>query len=155
MQCDVVVVGAGIGGAVLALDLGRRGWRVVVLEKETAPPVIARPEILWSPTPRALDAYGLGHAIRDVASVRVERIEIGGAKPWVSITNADFAAAGVDAFSTNPARTRGIIADAAIATGNVAFHRGVTVEDLLEDGERVVGVRARTADGNVDVAAKL
>ena len=55
MRLDVVIVGAGIGGAVLALDLGRRGWRVALVERENAPPRIARPEVLWGATLRALE----------------------------------------------------------------------------------------------------
>ena len=32
----VVIVGAGIGGAVLPLDLGSRGWRVALVERVIA-----------------------------------------------------------------------------------------------------------------------
>ncbi len=140
---DVVIVGAGIGGAVLALDLGRRGWRVALVERESAPPRIARPEILWSPTTDALDRYGVSDAIRERASVRLEAIEMGGEKPWLSITRRDFEGAGIDAFSTNPAMTRAILAEAAMATGNVEVHRGVAVEELLRENGRVTGIRGK------------
>src|SRR5688572_22775581 len=120
MRFDVVIVGAGIGGAVLALDLGRRGWRVALVERETVPPRIARPEILWSPTTNTLERYGkrygVADAIRERASVKLEAIEIGGEKPWLRITREDFDAAGVDAFSTNPSLTRAILAEAAVGT---------------------------------------
>lgn len=155
MRFDVVIVGAGIGGAVLALDLGRRGWRVALVERETVPSRIARPEILWSPTTNALERYDLADAIRERASVRLEAIEIGGEKPWLSITSDDFAAAGVEAFSTNPAMTRAIIADAALATGNVEIHRGVAVEALLREDERVVGVRGKRGEATLDLEANL
>jgi 2-polyprenyl-6-methoxyphenol hydroxylase-like FAD-dependent oxidoreductase len=141
MRNDVVIVGAGIGGAVLALDLGRRGWSVALVERESTPPKIARPEILWSPTPKALERYGIADAIRTRASVKIEAIEIGGETPWLRITRDDFDAAGVDAYSTNPSMTRQIIADAAAATGNVTIHRGVAIEELLRDGDRIIGVR--------------
>ena len=143
MRFDVVIVGAGIGGAVLALDLGRRGWRIALVERESAPPKIARPEILWSPTTNALERYGVADAIRERASVKLEAIEIGGEKPWLRITREDFDAAGVDAFSTNPSMTRAIIADAAVATGNVEIHRGVAVEELLRENGRVAGIRSK------------
>ncbi len=146
MRFDVVIVGAGIGGAVLALDLGRRGWRIALIERETVPPRIARPEILWSPTTNALERYGnrygVADAIRERASVKLEAIEIGGEKPWLRITRQDFDAAGIDAFSTNPSLTRAILAEAAVATGNVEVHRGVAVEELLRENGRVVGVRS-------------
>lgn len=150
MQHDVAIVGAGIGGAVLALDLGRRGYRVALIERDAAPPRIARPEILWSPTIRALERFGIAEAIRDTCSVHVERIEIGGAKPWVSITHDDFASAGVDAYSTNPSMTRALIADAAVATGKVEVMRGAVVEELLRDG-----VRAKRGDETLEVNASV
>lgn len=143
MRFDVVIVGAGIGGAVLALDLGRRGWRVALVERERTPPKIARPEILWSPTIDELARYGVADAIRNRASVKLEAIEIGGEQPWLRITRHDFDAAGIDAFSTNPSMTRAIIADAAVATGNVEIHRGVAVEELLRENGRVTGIRSK------------
>lgn len=143
MRFDVVIVGAGIGGAVLALDLGRRGWRVALVEREKAPVQFARPEILWSTTTNALERYGVADAIRERASVKLEAIEIGGEKPWLRITREDFDAVGIDAFSTNPAMTRAILAEAAVATGNVEVHRGVAVEELLREDGRVAGVRSQ------------
>lgn len=154
MRFDVVVVGAGIGGAVMALALGSRGRRVAIVERESAPPRLARPEVLWGATPRALDRYGLGDAIRN-ASVPLEAIEIGGPKPWLKITREDFAAAKADPFSTNPSATRAIVAAAAVATGNVEIHRGVAVEDLLYDGGRVAGVRAKRGDATLELRASL
>ncbi len=128
MRFDVVIVGAGIGGAVLALDLGRRGWRVALVERESVPPRIVRPEILWGATLRALEPYGVAEAIRQTASVQIEEIAFGPEKPWLRITRDDLTAAGVVAFSTNPSMTRAIVADAAVATGNVddspRRHRG-------------------------------
>jgi 2-polyprenyl-6-methoxyphenol hydroxylase-like FAD-dependent oxidoreductase len=155
MRFDVVIVGAGIGGAVLALDLGRRGWRVAIVERESAPSPIARPEIVWGATPSALDHFGIGEAIRNTASVQLQRIDIGGAKPWLRITAEDFAAAGVDAFSTNPSMTREIVTGAAVATGNVEIHRGITVDALLHDHERVTGVRGTRGDATLEFEASL
>ncbi|PWT86061.1 MAG: hypothetical protein C5B58_02015, partial [Acidobacteria bacterium] len=154
MRFDVVIVGAGIGGAVLALDLGSRGWRVAVVERESAPPRIARPEVIWGATVRALERYGLAEAIRNTASVQLEGIEIGGEKPWLRITRDDFAAAGVDAFSTNPLMTRTIIASAA-AAGNVKIYLGVAVEDLLHDDGRVTGVLGKRGDATLTLEARL
>lgn len=155
MRLDVVIVGAGIGGAVLALDLGRRGWRVALVEREGAPPRIARPEILWGATLRALEGYGVAEAIRHTASVQLEEIEIGGEKPWLRITRDDLNAARVVAFSTNPSMTRAIIADAALATGNVEIHRGVAVEALRDDKRRVTGVRGQRGDTAFALEARL
>jgi 2-polyprenyl-6-methoxyphenol hydroxylase-like FAD-dependent oxidoreductase len=155
MRCDVVIVGAGIGGAVLALGLGRRGCRVALVEREAAPPRIARPEILWGATLRALEPYGVAEAIHHTASVQLEAIELGGEKPWLRITRDDLNAAGVIACSTNPSMTRTIIVDAALATGNVEIHRGVTVVNLLGDKGRVTGVQGERGDATFALEGRL
>lgn len=151
---DVVIVGAGIGGAVLALDLGRRGWRIALIERERTPPRFARPEILWGTTVNALESLGVAQAIR-TANVPLREIEIGDEKPWLRLTPDDLAAAGVEAFSTNPALTRQIISEAATATGTVETFRGVTVTDVLRGDGRVVGVRGKSGDDTASFLAKL
>lgn len=155
MHFDVVIVGAGIGGAVLALDLGRRGWRVALVERESVPPRLVRPEILWGATLRALEPYGVAEAIRQTASVQIEEIAFGPEKPWLRITRDDLTAANVVAFSTNPSMTRAIMTDAAVATGNVETHRGVAVERLLEENGCVTGVQGRRGDAALDLEARL
>jgi 2-polyprenyl-6-methoxyphenol hydroxylase-like FAD-dependent oxidoreductase len=154
MRFDVVIAGAGIGGAVLALDLGRRGWRVALVERESGPPRIAHPEILWGATVHALERFDLGAAIRE-SSVRLERLELGGPRPWFRLSEQDFAAAGVEAFSTNPAATRAIFADAALGTGNVELFRGVAVDELLRDDGHVTGVRGKRGEESVAFEAVL
>ncbi len=151
---DVVIVGAGIGGAVLALDLGRRGWHVALIERERTPPRFARPEILWGTTVNALESLGVAQAIR-TANVPLREIEIGDEKPWLRLTPDDLAAAGVEAFSTNPALTRQIISEAATATGTVETFRGVTVTDVLREDGRVVGVRGKHDDETDSFLASL
>ena len=54
MSIDFLIVGGGIGGAVLANLLTRRGQRVVVLERSLTPAPQTRPEVLWPATVRVL-----------------------------------------------------------------------------------------------------
>src|SRR3954453_6786004 len=54
MDADAVIVGGGIGGAVLANLLARQGKRAIVLEKNAAPIRIERPEVLWPATLKIL-----------------------------------------------------------------------------------------------------
>jgi 2-polyprenyl-6-methoxyphenol hydroxylase-like FAD-dependent oxidoreductase len=153
---DVVIVGGGIGGAVLALALGRCGWKVKLLEREKQPPQIERPEVLWGTTPDALNCLGVGEAIRTEASVRLERIEIhAGEQRLLSLSREEFDAAKVAAYSTAPSRTRELIATAAAATGNVTFEGGVKVQQVLLEGDRIVGVQAQRDEGSVVERARL
>src|SRR5687767_6732653 len=58
-RTDVAIVGAGGGGAVLALALAQRGIRSVVLERAPEPPTGLRGEILQPNGQHVLDRLGL------------------------------------------------------------------------------------------------
>ena len=59
-----VVVGGGIGGLAAALALHRRGWRVTVLERAAELREVGAGLTLMANALRALDALGLGAAVR-------------------------------------------------------------------------------------------
>jgi 2-polyprenyl-6-methoxyphenol hydroxylase-like FAD-dependent oxidoreductase len=70
-QTDVVIVGAGGGGAVLGLALAQKGIRTIVLEQAPGPPTGLRGEILQPNGQRVLDRLGVldklpSQAIRSV-----------------------------------------------------------------------------------------
>src|SRR6476620_2432234 len=142
-KCDVVIIGAGIGGAVLSLALGSRGWKVRLLERELRPAHIVRPEVLWGATPAALDRFGVGDVIRNTASTRLDGVEFtSGSRPLLTLSRDLLRRAEVEAYSTDPGLTREAIAAAAAATGNVTFERGVEVQQVIREGGQIVGVQA-------------
>lgn len=63
------VVGAGIGGLAAAVALGRAGWSVTVHERAAAPDAPGAGLVLWPNAVHALDALGLGDAVRGRAAV--------------------------------------------------------------------------------------
>jgi 2-polyprenyl-6-methoxyphenol hydroxylase-like FAD-dependent oxidoreductase len=152
MKANVVIVGAGIGGAVLALELGSRGHRVVMLEREASLRRIVRPEVLWGSTLNALDRMGIGKRIRAEASVALREIDLGG---YMTMRPSDFAAAGAEAYSTDPLMTRQLIASAAEATGNVDVQRGVEVKSHLSEGTVTRGVTGIRGHETLEFAADL
>src|SRR6185503_16330482 len=56
---------------------------------------------------------------------------------------------------TNPARTRAILVEAALATGRVEVHRGVEITGVLRQGERVAGVTGKKASEPFALEARL
>ncbi len=58
-RADVVIVGAGGGGAILGLALARKGVQVVVLEQASGPPGGLRGEIVQPNGQEILDRLGL------------------------------------------------------------------------------------------------
>jgi 2-polyprenyl-6-methoxyphenol hydroxylase-like FAD-dependent oxidoreductase len=153
MDADVVIVGGGIGGAVLAHLLVARGRRVVVLERSATPVRVERPEVLWPPTLRVLaPVFGpqrLAAATRRVAGIRFFRC----GKLLLNAAvapNSKHPAAG--ACFTDPNQTRQML----LSDPGFDLRRGVSVANLLRDNGRVVGVRTRDAGGSErDLTAAL
>lgn len=143
MKTDVVIVGGGIGGSVLATLLGRAGKKAVVLERSTGPPAWVRPEILWPRTVQTLSELLPRDAIKQ------SMVPLRGVSFWKGngfdpvITEATFAASGVQPWSTNPNLTRELL----LESGGFELRRGVEVTGLLTDKGRVRGVRARKIGG--------
>src|SRR5881394_2674629 len=131
MPLDVIIVGGGIGGAVLANLLGRAGKRCVVLERDAAPPPIVRPEILWTATVATLSSLVPARELRETALLPLHglRFFLDGV-PVLRVTPADLARAGVQPWSTDPGRTRELLTEA----GGFELRRGVEVSEILRDG---------------------
>lgn len=135
MAIDFLIVGGGIGGAVLAHLLGRRGRSVSLLEKSRAHAPQTRPEILWPATVEVL---------RTLIPEYFERrwlLPIRGGvlmyrqRPLLQFGPEVFDAAGVQPYST--ANTRELLLHQAPCD----YQRGVDVTEVLHDKGRIVGVR--------------
>ncbi len=144
MAIDFLIVGGGIGGAVLANLLGRRGKSVLVLEKGRAPVPQARPEVLWPATVEVLrtlipaELEGRWALPIRGAAILYRNEELLHFGPEV------FDAAGVQPYST--ANTRELLMQQAACE----YQRGVEVTEVLRDGARVIGVRARDIESGAE-----
>ncbi|GAA4507099.1 FAD-dependent monooxygenase [Actinoallomurus oryzae] len=72
MERTAIIAGGGIGGLAAAVALGRRGWRVEVLERAPAIGEVGAGLSLWPNGVRALDALGLGERVRESAMPETE-----------------------------------------------------------------------------------
>src|SRR5262249_37048744 len=75
MTTDILIVGGGIGGLVLAELLGRDKKRVVVLERSTGPPKWNRPEGLWPVTAQVMSTL-LPKSQLDEAVLLLEGVQL-------------------------------------------------------------------------------
>jgi 2-polyprenyl-6-methoxyphenol hydroxylase-like FAD-dependent oxidoreductase len=81
LKCEVVVVGAGGGGAVLGLALAQKGVSVLVLERQLGPPTALRGETIQPNGQRILDQLGILPALTPETVQAVQRfhfVRIGG-----------------------------------------------------------------------------
>ncbi len=156
-QADCIIAGGGIGGALLALILGRAGKQIVLLERDIAPFSAGRPEVLASSTIETLCRYGIEEKILQTAALPLDGLELyeAGGKPLLHFSAGDFKAEGFRPYSTDPARTRQMLLEAAIATRSVEVLRGVEVKELLFEKNFVRGVRAQQAGAMKEWRAPL
>jgi 2-polyprenyl-6-methoxyphenol hydroxylase-like FAD-dependent oxidoreductase len=145
---DAVVVGAGIGGTAFALAAGRAGWRVGILEKEAGARAPVRPELLWPASLEALDRLGVGPRVRAEAAVPLHGLEVRSPRGARRMLRLSWdALSGSGPWATEPAATRRLLLEAALASGNVDHRSGSRVTGLLVERGDVAGVRGEDAKG--------
>ncbi|MET0388484.1 MAG: NAD(P)/FAD-dependent oxidoreductase [Polyangiales bacterium] len=147
---DVIVVGARCAGATLATKLSKQGLRVLVLEasgRGTNMPMSTH--LIQPPGMDALDRLGVGARVRAVtpAAARM-RYALDDSAVVVSY------AAGRAAYCVRRSTLDPWLQDCAQEAGAELRFRHRVVS-LLKQDERVVGVVARTPDGNVELRADL
>ena len=83
MKVDVVVVGAGGGGAILGLALAQRGVPVLVVERQPGPPTALRGEAIQPNGQRILDRLGVLTALTPESVQPIQRfhfMQVGGGR---------------------------------------------------------------------------
>ena len=144
MATDVLIVGGGIGGLVLAELLGRGGKQVVVLERSTGPPPFNRPEILWPATQELLCTLiprerWLAEAVIPLRGMQA----FDGREFRWAISPTALDRAQVQPWSTNPNVTRELL----MRLKSFELVRGVEVTEVLKNEQRSDGARTRDGAG--------
>ena len=156
-QTDVAVVGAGGGGAVLALALAQKGIRTIVLDQSAGPPTGLRGEILQPNGQQVLDRLGVLQSLPSEATRAVRKFHFcrAGGVRLCSIDYGDLPAPYNRAIVTLPNVAHHAIVDAVNRQPGVSLRYGTSFSGLLKDGDRVVGVRTQGPDGMNTIGAKL
>ena len=138
---DVVVVGSRVAGAPTAMLLARLGLRVLLTDRARFPTDTLSSHQLHVPGVAALQRWGLLEQVRGDGTPAVRDLQltvrdavVRGRLPEVE---------GVD-YLLSPRRTRldQTLRQAAVEAG-VELAEGFTVDDVVMDGDRVVGVQGR------------
>ena len=140
---DAIVVGARCAGSPTAMLLARKGYRVLLVDRDTFPSDHISTHWIHQPGVAQLDRWGLR-----------ERLAATGCPPITAITMdlGPFALRGTPppagdvAEAYCPRRTvlDKLLVDAAVEAGAELRER-FTVQDLIWDGDRVSGITGRSA----------
>ena len=156
-ETDVAVVGAGGGGAVLALALAKQGVRTVVLDQATGPPKGLRGEILQPNGQRVLDRLGVLQSLPADAtrSVRLFHFCRAGGTRLCSIDYGDLPPPYNRAIVTLPNVAHHAIVAAVQQHTGVTLRYGTSFSGLVREGNQVVGVSTQGPDGAHTIRAKI
>jgi 6-methylpretetramide 4-monooxygenase len=156
-ETDVAVVGAGGGGAVLALALAKQGVRTVVLDQATGPPKGLRGEILQPNGQRVLDRLGVLQSLPADAtrSVRLFHFCRAGGTRLCSIDYGDLPPPYNRAIVTLPNVAHHAIVAAVQQHTSVTLRYGTSFSGLVRQGNQVVGVSTQGPDGAHTIRAKI
>ena len=156
-ETDVAVVGAGGGGAVLALALAQQGIRTVVLEQAAGPPQGLRGEILQPNGQRVLDRLGILQALPAEAtrSVRYFHFFRAGGTRLCTIDYGDLPAPYNRAVVTLPNVAHQAIVAAVQQQKSVTLRYGNSFTGLLREGNQVMGLSTTGPEGTKQIRAKI
>jgi 2-polyprenyl-6-methoxyphenol hydroxylase-like FAD-dependent oxidoreductase len=141
---DAIILGARCAGSPTAMLLARRGYRVLVVDRSTFPSDTVSTHVLQPMAVAALARWGL-----------LERLTATGCPPVstfmfdfgpVTITGAPGTEAAPHAYCPRRTVLDKMLVDAAAEAG-AEIREGVSVERLLMEGERVVGIEGHGKDG--------
>lgn len=141
---DALIIGARCAGSPLAMLLARRGARVLVLDRGTFPSNIPHGHFVHRHGPRRLREWGL---LSDVAArtpaVTSALVDFGDFPLLIREIVED----GLPwAYGPRRSTLDKILVDAAAGSG-ADVREGFHVDEYIVDGDAVVGVRGRGADG--------
>lgn len=156
-QTDVAVVGAGGGGAVLALALAKQGISTVVLDQAAGPPRGLRGEILQPNGQQVLDRLGVLQSLPADATRSVRHFHFcrAGGTRLCSIDYGDLPAPYNRAIVTLPNVAHHAIVAAVQEQKSVTLRYGTSFTGLLREGNRVVGLSTQGPEGTNTIRAKI
>jgi len=156
-ETDVAVVGAGGGGAVLALALAKQGISTMVLDQAVGPPKGLRGEILQPNGQQILDRLGVLPSLPTDATRSVRHFHFcrAGGTRLCSIDYGDLPAPYNRAIVTLPNVAHHAIVAAVQQQKSVTLRYGTSFTGLVREGPRVVGLSTTGPDSIRTIRAKI
>lgn len=156
-ETDVAVVGAGGGGAVLALALAQKGIRTIVLDQSAGPPTGLRGELLQPNGQHVLDRLGVLKRLPEDATRSIRKFHFcrAGGERLCSIDYGDLPPPYNRAIVTLPNIAHQAIVDAVKEESAAMLRYGTSFASLIKEGHRVVGLTVQGPEGVYSIKSKL
>lgn len=142
---DAIVVGARCAGSALALLLARQGRRVLAVDRAQFPSDTLSTHFLWPRTTAFLRSWGLLDRLAATGCPPIAQVRM----HWgpVTVTGRPEPVEGTAAMFCPRRTVLDALLVAAARESGAEVREQTTVVDLLFDGGRVAGIRARDAGG--------
>jgi 2-polyprenyl-6-methoxyphenol hydroxylase-like FAD-dependent oxidoreductase len=141
-EYDVVIVGGRVAGGSLALLLGQRGHRVLLIDRDRFPSDTLSTHYMHPSGVELLRRIGV---LEDVEAGGLRRITRSRSYIYDCVLEGPIGPPGAYALAPRRDRFDAILVEHASRRGNVEFHDRTRAERLIEENGRVVGVVARRA----------
>ncbi len=144
-EYDVIVVGARCAGSPTAMQLARRGYRVLVVDRATFPSDTLSTLIIHAPGVAALRRWGLLDEVMASGCPPVERYTFDFGPVVIAGTPHPSGGSSI-AFAPRRTLLDKVLVDAAVREG-AEVREGFTVEEILIEAGAVVGIRGHGEGG--------
>jgi 3-(3-hydroxy-phenyl)propionate hydroxylase len=146
---DVVIAGAGVGGAACALAFAHGGeLRILLVERHAGPGNLNRGENLLPPVTRLLARWGALDRCRAAGAREVDQMQFFHHRTGLLLDMPLRLAGVIDPYLTLPhPEIERVLVEAAQASGRVEVRYGTRVTGLVQMGGRVSGAILRDASG--------
>lgn len=158
LSCDIVIVGAGAGGLLLALALEGEGYHIVIIEQQAGPMKSSRRGELLQPCGiKILDRFGLLGAVRSGGAHETHRFHffrIGGRR----LSSMDYQRLPPPynyALITQPHIVQATLLDRLSHIRQIEILWETVFTSLRWDGTRIGGIRAVRAAEEIEIDARL
>ena len=142
---DAIIVGARCAGSPTAMLLARKGYRVLLLDRDAFPSDHLSTHWIHQPGIARLEAWGLRGRLADTGCPPITKINMD-VGPFVLRGTPPPAGEVAEAYCPRRTVLDKLLVDSAVEAGAELRER-VAVQDLVWDGDCVVGITGRTSAG--------
>jgi 2-polyprenyl-6-methoxyphenol hydroxylase-like FAD-dependent oxidoreductase len=142
---DAIIVGARCAGSPTAMLLARRGYKILLVDKDTFPSDTISTHIIWPHGAELLKRWGLYDRLAATGCPPIARNMVFDVGPF-QLVGGPNANNGEGGFCPRRNVLDKLLIDAAAESG-VEVRENFTVEDLLWEGDKVVGIRGHGHGG--------